>query len=234
MLTARFIQTQAVTSKHARRVFVRGLLGLVISSFVFGCAGGGAQVESPTVGTPLREGAAPGSFPEDEREWGSYHSKRFALSVPLPARRDWKIDDHAHRELVASHEKTRSSLVLYAFSGTELMNRQRCEAKSRELGLVPEGELTTVGDEVTVGPEAYDTRVWVALRVGKSEQMPIVGHVMGFGAYIRKCLFFHFTTEVRTAKEESVLSSRLALSRLRMLGRITLDVFDDVPREKER
>lgn len=190
-------------------------------------------METPTVGPAPSETSA-ANFPDDEHEWGKFHSKRFALSLPLPDARAWKVNDHTRPELVGTHDKTRSSLVVYRFEGPELMNRQRCEDKARELGYVPGGELHTVDDEVTVGPEAYDTRVLVEIHVGKNERAPITGHLLAFGAFVRKCLFVHFTSEVLSAKDESVLSARLATFRTRVLDRITLDTFDGVPREKER
>ncbi len=210
---------------------LRGIALIVALSFA-GCGGAG-HVETPTVG-PAQSDATAANFSDEEHDWGKFHSKRFAMSVPLPDARAWKVNDHTRPELVGTHDKTRSSLVVYRFDGPELMNRQRCEEKARELGLVPTGELHPVDDEVTVGPEAYDTRVLVEIHVGKNERAPITGHVLAFGAYVRKCLFVHFTSEVLSAKDESVLSARLATFRTRVLDRITLDSFDDVPREKER
>jgi hypothetical protein len=222
-------------SKKREAGMLRGIVLIVALSFALSCAscGGAGHVETPTVG-PAPSDATAANFPEDEHEWGKFHSKRFAMSVPLPDARAWKVNDHTRPELVGTHDKTRSSLVVYRFDGPELMNRQRCEDKARELGYVPTGELHAVDDEVTVGPEAYDTRVLVEIHVGKNERAPITGHVLAFGAYIRKCLFVHFSSEVLSAKDESVLSARLATFRTRVLDRITLDSFDDVPREKER
>jgi len=193
--------------------------------------GGPAHVESATSAAPPQDATASG-FSDDDRGWAKYHSKRFSLSIPVPDGKNWKIDDHSRRELFATHASTRSTFVFATSNEGELMNRQKCEERARTQGLVPAGELRTVDDEVTVGPEAFDTRVWVALEPGKTEAAPIVGHLFAFGAYVRRCMFFHLTSEVATAKDESVLSSRLATARVRMLGGITVDDFDAVPREK--
>jgi hypothetical protein len=201
-----------------------------LTTLVLGC-GGPAHVESATSAAQPQEAVASG-FSDDDRGWAKYHSKRFALSIPMPDGKNWKIDDHSRRELVATHPSTRSTLVFATSNEGELMNRQKCEERARQQGLVPTGDLRTVDDEVTVGPEAFDTRVWVALEPGKNEGAPIVGHLFAFGAYVRRCMFFHLTSEVTTARDESVLSSRLATARVRMLGGLTVDDFDAVPREK--
>jgi hypothetical protein len=120
------------------------------------------------------------------------------------------------------HEATRSRLVLATWNERELMNRARCEERARARGLVP-ADLETVEDSATVGPEAFDTRVWVAVRPGKTAEAPVSGHVFAFGAFIRRCLFVHFESEVPTGKDEEVLSSRLALVKVRLVGALVMD-----------
>ena len=66
--------------------------------------------------------------------------------------------------------------------------------------------LRTLEDHVTVGPEAFDSRVWVAVEIGKKNEL--VGHVFAFGGNIRTCLFFHARTTVPSAGSEIVLSER--------------------------
>ena len=116
------------------------------------------------------------------------------------------------------------------------MNRQKCEARARALGWVSSTTLTTVEDETTIGPEAYDSRIWVALDAAKRGGA-LEGHVYLFGAFIRRCLLVHVATAVPSAKDEDVLSERLALARARMVRGLTIDpprITDDatVPRDK--
>jgi len=193
-----------------------------------GCAETPARVETATVRAPPAE-ATSGTF--DTERWGVYHSKRFALTATLPEPRNWVLDDHSQREFIARHAATRSSVRIYKTNEPDLVNRQRCEERARNLGLVPAGNMTTVEDATTIGPGAYDTRVWVTLLPGATDHDPIVGHVFAFGGYVRKCLFFHFASEISTARDESVLSARLALARTRILGAIALDDFDNPPRQ---
>jgi hypothetical protein len=112
------------------------------------------------------------------------------------------------------------------------MSRQKCEERARELKLVPGPELQTLEDAVKVFPDAFDTRVWVALQPGASAEQPVVGHVLAFGGFLRKCLFFHFASEVPSARYESVLSSRLAVARLRIFGGLDVDSVAEVPRSR--
>ena len=154
------------------------------------------------------------------------------MSIPLPDGRTWIVDDHSQRELIATHALTRSKLVLYAFAEPELMSRQRCEARVREMNLVPTRTLQTVDDQTTIGPDAYDTRIWVALETGGKPGAPLAGHVFMFGGFLRKCLFAHFSSEVDTDRDEPVLSSRLATARMRIVGAVTVEPFDEPPRDR--
>jgi hypothetical protein len=199
---------------------------------------GEPATSSPVVAPTAKSGTAPSARPPafDEAAWGKFHSKRFQLTLPLPEGRAWRIDDHAKRELVATHPPTSSKLTVYSWYDNELMSHAKCEAKARGEGLVPKTELRTIESEVTVGPEAYDTRIWVAADA-RPQNGPLVGHLFMFGAFIRRCLFVHLETEVPSREDEDVLSSRLAVARVRLLGGLKLDPprtmeDSDVPREK--
>jgi len=167
--------------------------------------------------------------------WGAFHSKRAQLTVHLPEGRAWQVDDHTRPELLAVHPGTRSKLTVALEPAGELVGRAQCEEIARKKGRVPEGDLRTLESHVTVGPEAYDTRVWVALEVRNNGELR--GHLFGFGGMIRTCFFFHLETAVTGLAGEDVLSGRLALARTRILDRVELDpprttVDADVPREK--
>jgi hypothetical protein len=201
---------------------------------------GAPATKAPPRSTSGLEGSGTaGRSPEyasDDAAWGRFHSKRFQVTVPLPDGRAWKIDDHRGPELVAVHAPTDSRLTIVATQEDELMNRERCEARARTRGWVAKTPLTTVEDQVHVGPGAYDSRVWVALDPSK-EGGGIEGHVFLFGAFLRRCLLVHLSTSVPTPKEEGVLASRLAVGSTRIVKAITVDPLrttDDamVPRDK--
>lgn len=185
---------------------------------------------------PPPGGGKPPEYTSDDGAWGKFHSKRFQLTVPLPDGRAWKIDDHRAPELVALHPATGSRLVVLATQEEELMNRQRCEDRARARGWVAKSTLTTVEDRVHVGPDAYDSRVWVAIDAAK-EGGGLEGHVYLFGAFLRRCLLVHLSTTVPSATDQEVLASRLAVGAARIVKAITLDpprTTDDavVPRDK--
>ena len=175
-------------------------------------------------------------YPTDDASWGRYHSKRFLLSFPLPDGKAWRIDDHSRPSLLALHEPTGSRLTVITTQEDELVNRQKCEERARALGWVTSPTLTTVEDQATIGPEAYDSRIWVALDAAKPGGA-LEGHVYLFGAFIRRCLLVHVSTRIASAKDEDVLSERLALARARIIRGLTIDpprVSDEatVPRDK--
>jgi hypothetical protein len=208
----------------------------ILSLPAFAC-GDPPPVQAPTSHDASDAGDAPASSIEyAESTWGKFHSERFHLSLPLPDGKQWRIDDHSAPELVAEHAGTQSKVTLVTWFENELVNHKACEEGAREIGYLPKSDLRTVDEFVTVGPEAFDTRVWVAVDTQKKDG-PLVGHLFLFGAYVRKCLFLHLETRVKTREEEAKLSSRLATARVTMIRELKLDpprITDEaaVPRQK--
>jgi len=204
-----------------RGAFGRLVLAAVTSShLLFSC---GAPPPGASLGAP-----ASAVFPEDDRPLPRYHSKRFALSLPLPGA-SWRIDDHSQPELVATHAPTHSRVTIRLFRTANLAGRTECEAIARDHKLVPEGDLRTVEDEVTITEGSFDTRVWVAIEAAPGA--PVMGHVMAFGGFLRKCYFFRFSSQVPDARDEAELSSRLAYARARIFGGLQLHSFGELSRE---
>lgn len=219
---------------HARRLAVASIA--VAFTAGAGACGSPPAVEAPSAGSRASAAStrAP-EYPTDEHAWGKFHSKRFQVTIPLPDGHAWKIDDHHGPELVAVHLPTDSRLVVVATQEDELMNRQRCSEKARARGWFDERKLDTVEDRVQVGPDAYDSRVWVA--VDATSKKALVGHVFLFGAFLRQCLLVHLTTTVPSRDDESVLATRLAVGGARIAGGITVDPLRTtdsatVPRDK--
>lgn len=160
------------------------------------------------------------------------------MTIPLPDGRTWKIDDHHGAELVALHPPTDSHLTVVVTQEDELMNRHRCSERARARGWFDERLLDTVEDRSQVGPEAYDSRVWVAVDAGgKPDKKSLTGHVFLFGAFLRQCLLVHLTTSVPSREDEAVLATRLAVASTRIAGGVTVDPLRTtdsatVPRDK--
>jgi hypothetical protein len=207
-----------------------GLMLVCLGASCAGCAGRPAAPASPAPPAPQ----APVAFPEGPAPLARYHSKRLALSVPLPNGREWRIDDHSGPELVLRHEPTRSTIVVAILYADELVGRSQCEKLALEHRLLPRGDLQTLEDEVTVTQRTYDTRIRVALAPGARPESPIVGHVVAFGGFLRKCFVFDFATQVDGASGEAVLSSRLAFARARILGGLELDPFAAAAKDELR
>ena len=165
------------------------------------------------------------SFPDDARPLPHYHSARMALSLPLPDGHAWRIDDHSSAELVATHAATRSRVVLATFRADALVGRSQCEALAHDRKLIPVvPDLQTLEDVSGITQETFDTRTVVAVVPGAGPDQPLVGHVMAFGGFLRKCFVFDFSTEVAGLADEPALSSRLAFARTRILGGLELEL----------
>jgi hypothetical protein len=145
------------------------------------------------------------------------------VSLALPDGKTWRIDDHSQPDLVATHAPTRSKLLVAVFHADQLVGRTQCEALSRTRNLVPSGDLRTLEDETAFTQETFDTRVWVAIDARGGPGGSLVGYVMAFGGFLRKCFAFVFSTQVDGASDEPVLASRLAFARARILGGLTVD-----------
>jgi hypothetical protein len=209
----------------------RLVLVVTLSVALAACADAAPAPSSPRA-FPVN-GTAPGEFPDEPRALLRYRSVRFHLSIPLPDGRAWTIDDHTTSLLVARHPPTRSTLSVGTFTEPQLVNRQKCEERAREQGLVTLRDPRTLEDQAIIGPDAYDSRLWVALEAGASAERPLMGHVLLFGAFVRKCLFAHYATEVASERDEPLLTSRLAVARLRILAGIEVLPFDQPPRIDE-
>jgi hypothetical protein len=192
-----------------------------------GCASAPAPVVA--IVTPGPQVAV--AFPADTAPLPRFHSARLALSLPLPDGKAWRIDDHTRPELVATHAPTQSTVKVAVFRTDALVGRNECESLARDRKLVPPGELHTLESAVETTQENYDTRIWVAVEPGSAPGSPLVGHVMAFGGFLRKCYVFDFATRVDSASDEAVLSDRLAFARARILGGLQLEVLGTVPRQ---
>jgi hypothetical protein len=83
--------------------------------------------------------------------------------------------------------------------------------------------MQTIDEEIATTQRTFDTRIRVALAGPDREGAPLVGHVLAFGGYLRKCYVFDFSTEVAGLSDEPVLSSRLAFARTRILEGLQLE-----------
>ncbi len=198
-------------------VFRKAALPLALAGLT-ACGPSTARPHAPPKPAPRTAARYPG----DDASWVRYSSKRFRLSFPLPDGKAWRIDDRSQPALTAVHEPTDSRVLVLATREDELVNRQKCEARARALGWIPSTPLATVDDEATVGPETYDSRIWVALDVSH-RGAGLDGHVYLFGARVRQCLLVHVSTHVASAQEEDILSERLALARARIVRGLVLD-----------
>jgi hypothetical protein len=221
-----------VADEGLRRAARIAVVGVVVTAALAGagCGGSGqSAVQTANVGRPAEGPARP--YPESPEDWGTYHSRRYRMTIALPNPRAWKIDDHSRGEIFATEAGTRSTLVVVSEDEGKLVNHAMCEERARALGHAPSGALKTIEDVVTVGPEAYDTRVWVAVESEAGGEL--VGHVVAYGAYLKKCWIVHLVTEVGSAEDEQALSQRLALGRVRMVGGIRVDALGAIPRVEE-
>lgn len=156
-----------------------------------------------------------------------YHSVRLRLSLAVPGP-EWTINDRLRSKLVAIHAPTSSRITVAVLRTDDLVGRHECETRARAAGLTTAANLRVIDDEVAVTQGSFDTRIAVGLEPRRDEHAPLVGHVLAFGGFLRKCYVFDYSTEVPHDEEEPVLSSRLAFARTRILNGLELDAVAGV------
>ena len=138
----------------------------------------------------------------DDADWGTFHSARHGLSLRLPEGHAWKVDDHSKPMLVAVHPGSGSRVTAQLTrDDDDLMNRAKCEEKARTYGFVPQKPyaLEVIDEQEGIGKDGFDTHLVVGFE--KAPGGALVGHVLSFGSYVRKCLWFHFETRVEAGHE---------------------------------
>jgi hypothetical protein len=197
-----------------------GLEVVLLSAFVAACAS--APAPAPVSAPPPQASAsAPASF--EGARWGTFHSKRFDLSLGLPDGSAWKIDDHRSPWLRASHESTHSTLLARSWSEDQNVTRKACYARAREweaalpeidgAGLIDDGMRKVLGGE--------DARVAVGIDARVSPG--VGGFVVAIVGSIRRCMVFAFQTRAEGQGAEDEIASRLALVAERFVPSIKLD-----------
>lgn len=176
---------------------------------------------------------ADGELPLDAKSWGDVHAAKVGLTLRLPDAKNWAVAKSVKPVFVIEHRRSKTAIVATTFFADELVNRASCEDKARAAGLVPRAMAgaQTIEDEAVVGPDDFDTRVWVSIRHG--EKGELVGDVLAFGAHVRKCLFFHAASIVASEQQADALSERLAALRLHAVGDLKVDPIEAVPRAPE-
>jgi hypothetical protein len=179
---------------------------------------GGCAPSPRAVAPPAETPSAPSLL--DGGAWGSFHSKRFGLDIPLPSGRAWTIDDHATPWLVARHDESHSRLLVRSWQANEIVNRERCESAARAWMPLPEREGAELIDEHPLAfPPDHDTRVEVRI-AGSHER--IDGLAMAFGGWAHRCFAWVYTTQASGRGAEAAVAARLAVMVEQSLGKSEL------------
>jgi hypothetical protein len=169
------------------------------------------DVEKPAPSEPI------GSF--QGTRWGTFHSKRFELTMGLPDGATWKIDDHRTAWLRAAHEPTHSSLLLRSWAEDSNVTRKGCYARAREWEpRLPDLDAERLIDDKTralLG--SRDARVAVGVLVRPGPQPATGGFVVAIVGDVRRCAVVAYQTEASGQSAEDEVADRLAIVSDRLL-----------------
>ncbi len=198
---------------HALTIALGALAGAVGAGLVAGC---GAPPSGATA--PVASSAAVVARPVSRTGWedkpvGRFHSKRFAFWIPLPDGATWKINDHRSSWLTATHAPTSSSLSVRVYLEDEAVNRARCEAHVRaDDPALPTEPLSPASEardrSILAGWDAHSLVATVP-HSKPGQPLDVEGHLVVFGAQVRRCLVVHFATRAVGAEAEEVVGARL-------------------------
>ena len=198
---------------HARVAVIAAVV------FISGCG----SAPQPAAEAAPSSSALPSSKTFDGTAWATFHSKRFELSLRLPDGPAWRIDDHRSPWLRATHEGTRSKIVLRSWREDENVTRGACYARARAWDpSLPDLDALRLLEDGVRPLDSQSARVIVGL-AGAADAPSIGGFVLAIVGEVRRCLVVAYETEAKGAAAEGELADRLAIVADRLLPAIKLD-----------
>lgn len=157
--------------------------------------------------------------------WGTFHSERFGLRLPLPEGHAWRIDDHDGPWLSATHAAEGSALLVRSWTEDGRATRSRCEERARLWLTLPDRARAEVMQDRSIdAPVGFDTQLLVATVPGKAGSgAPIAAFALAFGAHGHRCFAWAYTTSATGAGAERVVGERLAAMVERSLRKVVLE-----------
>lgn len=179
---------------------------------------------SPAAPLPPQPPPAPKTSPGiADRAWGTVTSARFSVTLALPERKDWQIEDVKETWWTARHAPSASELAVKTWRTSRLARREDCQkqiALWRPKAPNPEAQPATVVDRRPLdAPAGYQTELVVGVRRTGNEG-EIEGYALAVGHTIGQCYAALYTTRAVGGSAEATVGERLALFGDAVLPRI--------------
>jgi hypothetical protein len=188
-----------------------------------GCAASpGAGAPTPGGGHPEDDAGAPGAFRTGRP--GTFHSARFELSLDLPEGKAWRIDDHNTPWLLATHERTRSTLQVRSWNEDRPATKHRCYERARQWkqGLPDIDTSHAVSDELRHLDGGVEARMVSGIDVPEGSPH-IAGYAVAVGTLVRKCIVIIYQTEASRPSGPQALAERLAVMSETVMAKVKFD-----------
>jgi hypothetical protein len=160
-----------------------------------------------------------------DRSWGMLESRQHFVSVPLPDRSAWRVNE-SPLWLAAAHQESKSMLWVRAWRPGSVMSHALCEADARTQrpDLFGSDESALVDRRPRAAPAGFDSEV--AFSVRKADTA-LGGIAVLVGARVRECLVIVYATKADGDSAPEAISHRLAFMAERVFPGVVFRKVED-------
>ena len=224
------LEYRSGSRRHRGAAAVGNLIGALGVVVLLACS---SHPGSPSaLAAPASAAIAPSPQPLAAGAWGTVHSVRFGLDLPLPERTEWTVNDKQEPWLVAQHAASRSEILLRAWRAPRASTPEACLRQARlwRPDLPRWTSAPLLERRKLVAPAEYRGEVGVGAQILSADEA--AGFVVAAGARTGRCLVFWYRTRVGGPSAENVVAENLAVVSAGVVDRIReTEIADAVQRE---
>jgi hypothetical protein len=206
--------------KHGAFVAAGSLLGAFAAA---ACGSPPHPVTTASIAAERRDVERERAIPD--RAWAMVESRRHFVSLPLPDRTAWRIDE-TPLWLSASHVASKSMLWVRTWRAGSVVSHVECEAEARTYRPDLFGrDPSALVDRRPLGvPAGFDTELAFSVRRTKDA---LGGVAVAVGANVRECIVMAYATRADGEGASEAVSHRLAFVADRIFARVLWRKVED-------
>jgi hypothetical protein len=207
------------------------------AALAFGAAVVACSSEPPRPVTPARiasdRAEVVRALAIPDRGWGMLESKQHFVSLPLPDRAAWRVNE-SRLWLTAAHLESKSMIWVRVWRPGPVVSHLHCEADARAQrpDLFGRDESALVDRRPLAAPTGFDSEVAFSVRKADTALGGVAALV---GARVRECLVMVYVTKADGDTATEAISHRLAFIAERVFPGVVFRKVEDrvVPNRPE-